>query len=335
MNIKFFATVILSGMILFSGCGTQKRLDTPVKKSVPSWYVNQPGTTSTTLYSVGEGQDKEAAVMNALGNMVSTLSVSFSSQYSSKEVIEEGVKNTRQLTASSEIQSDVKKIRISNYELLEHKELGFRQHIVLIKSDKQKLFNSLKSELEQKFDLIDKEKDALSRYHALKQLLFYKKAKMDISDVPNTLVVMNVLNDSFDGRPYLTKVSSVNSQYDRLLSEISFSVKSNGDAKGLESSIINGLNDEKLQVRYATGKKHFILTVTSKTQEASSHGFTIARTSIDISVRDYRGSVIGSNKLNLIGQSTQGYEIAKESVAVKLNEMIKKEGISKVIGLDL
>lgn len=333
--MRFFTTVILLALVVLSGCGTQKRIEPPVKKVVPSWYVNQPKTTSTTLYAVGEGQDKEAAVMNALSNMVSTLSVSFASQYSSKEVIEEGVKNSRQLTASSEIQSDVKRIRISNYEVLEHKELGFRQHIVLIKSDKQKLFDSLKSEIDQKFDLIDKEKESIGRYHAIKQLLFYKKAKASIEDVPNTLVVMNVLNNSFDSKSYLTKVTGVNSDYDRLLSEISFGVKSNDDAKSLESPIINGLSDEKLQVRYATGKKHFILTVTSKTQEAFSHGFVIARSAIDISVRDYRGSVIGSNKLNLIGQSTQGYEIAKESIAIKLNEMIKKEGISKVVGLEL
>lgn len=335
MNIKYFIAAILSGVLFFTGCGSQKRVDIVQKKVVPSWYVNPPKTTSSTLYAIGEATSKEEAVLNALNNMASTLSVSIASQYSSKEVVQEGTISSRQLTASNEIQSDVQKLRISSYELLESKELGFRQYIVLVSSDKQKLFDSLKSELDQKFALIDKETQGLDRYHAIKQLSVYSKAKSDVQNVPNTLIVMNVLNSSFDGKDYLDKVSRVNSDYDKLLSSITFTIKSDNEAKNLESSIANGLSEKKLQIQYGTGKKHFIITLTSKNQKAVSHGFNIIRAAIDIRIRDYRGSVIGSNKLNIIGQSTQGYEIAKENVAIKLNEMIKKDGIAKVIGLDL
>ncbi|MCF6309158.1 MAG: LPP20 family lipoprotein [Sulfurimonas sp.] len=334
-KMRFFITAILVSLVFFSGCGSQKSVNFTPKKAIPAWYAKPPLVTTTTLYAIGEAQNKDEAIVNALNNMASTLSVSIGSQFTSREVVEDGIKSSHQVTSSNEIQSDVKKLRISNYEVLDSKELGFRKYIVLIKSDKQKLFNSLKNEVDQKFAFIDKQKETIARYHAIKQLTIYKKAKSDIADVPNTLIIMNVLNESFDSKEYVNKVEAVNSNYDKLLSSITFTIQSNTEAKDLEASIKKGLTAKELQVQYNTGKKHFILIITSKIDKASTYGFTLARAAINIIVRDYRGSIIGSNKLNIVGQSTQGYNVAKENVAIKLNEMIKKDGIGKVIGLDL
>ena len=59
----------------------------------------------------------------------------------------------------------------------------------------------------------------------------------------------------------------------------------------------------------------------------------MARSAISILIKESKGNTIGSNKLNITGQSNGSYDIAKENVAVKLNALIEKEGISKVIGL--
>lgn len=335
MNMRFFTTTILLGLLFLTGCGTSKQIDLRVKAKVPAWYAKPPLVTQTTLYAIGEAPNKDEAIVNALNNMASTLSVSVASKFSSKEVVQEGINSSHQLTASNEIQSNVKKLRISNYVVLEYKELGYRKHIVLIKSDKQKLFESLKNELDNKFALIDKQRETVGRYHAIKQLSMYKKNKTDLANVPNTLIVMNVLNSSFDGKDYINKYEAVNSDYGKLLSSITFGIQGDPESSALVAPVGQGISAKKLRIQYATGKKHFIITITSKIEKARAYGFTLARSAIYIMVRDYRGSIIGSNKLNIIGQSTQGYEIAKENIAIKLNEMIKKDGISKVIGLDL
>ena len=61
----------------------------------------------------------------------------------------------------------------------------------------------------------------------------------------------------------------------------------------------------------------------------------MARSVITITIKDNTGAIIGSNKLNITGQSSQGYGIAKENVAMKLNALIKEKGIAEVIGLEL
>lgn len=335
-RVKYFlAAAQFVALILSAGCGVQKEADIPQKKALPSWYVNPPQTTQTTLYAIGEGEDRDEALKNALNMMASTLSVSISSQFDSQKIVQEGLVNSHQSIVKSQTQSDVKKIRISSYELMESQKLGFRNHIVLIKSDKQKLFESLVSELEQKFALVDLQMKTLHLHHALQRINIYKKAKDDIKDVPDSLIVINVLNSSFDSKIYLKKIEALDGAYEKLLSSITVQIECDNESKNLEAPIREGLNSKKIRIKSGSGETHFRVVVKSSIQKASSYGFTLARSAIEISVKDSKGSVVASNKLNIVGQSTQGYDVAKESVAVKLDEMIKKDGIGKITGLDL
>ena len=330
-----FNLLLVSIVLFLTACGSDKRVVVAQKQELPPWYISAPKSSSTDLYSVGEGQTKKDAIADALSMMVSTLSVSISSSFNSKTVVKEGLRSSNEAVYTSEIQSDVKKIRISNYELINYKNIGYKKYIVLVKSNKKLLFNSMQKELEQKFYLINKQEKALKNQNTIKQMNGYREFKEYLADVPDTLVVMNVLDENFSGNKYLEKYELINRKYKRLFSDLSFSVNSNSTANNLKSAIHNGLNMEKLRVSKSKGKNHFNIYVKSSIQKANSYGFTLARSSIDITVKDYKGVIIGSNKLNIVGQSSQGYAIAKENIAFKLNKMIKKDGISKVIGLKI
>ncbi len=333
---RFFSlTLLIIGILTFSGCFSKKEIDLRSQKVLPAWYTNPLQTTSATLYATGEGEEREDAVANALSMMASTLSVSIASQFNSKKVVKEGLQNSIDSTVSNEVQSDVKKIRISHYEILNSQEAGFKKYIVLIKSDKQKLFESLKNELDKKFAMIEGKMEDASVHHALQKLHVYKMAKADLEDVSNTLTVMNVLNGSFSSKGYIDKIKMIESRYESEISNISFSIECDEASKNLEASIKEGLGLKKLQIKKSNGEKHFKIVVASNIQRASSYGFTLARAAIEITVKDYKNSVVGSSKLNITGQSTQGYEIAKESVAIKFGEMIKKEGVGKILGIEL
>lgn len=321
--------------LLFSGCSSDKKMVVNEKKELPSWVNNPPSSSNGFLYAVGEGQNKEEAVANALSFMVSTLSVSISSQFQSKSVVKEGYNSSNQATYTNEIQSDVKRIRISNYELVDSQNIGYKKEVVLIKSNKKELFESLAHEIEQKFSQIEQKKSTLSHSNAIKKLLFYKETQESLALLGDTLLVMNSLDKSFTGEHYLSHAQLLDKEYERLLLSVSFSVESNSDAKNLVSSITKALSDKKLKVNNNSHENHFRVIITSHTVQTSSYGFILARSAIDLSIKDANGAVIGSNKLNITGQSTQGYAQAKESVAIKLSEMIKKEGVEKVIGLNI
>ena len=335
MYLKLFFIGMSFSLLFFSGCGSQKRVVVAQKKEIPAWYQHPPKSSTSELYAVGSGRDKQSAITDALTQMVSTLSVSVSSKFSAKTVVKEGSVNSSTGVYTDESTSEVQNIRISNYELLESQSLGFKNYAVLIKSNKKKLFESMKQEIEQNFEIIKQERKSVEHLNMMKHLSFYKKSKETLSRLPNTLLVMSELNAAFDGTAYLSKAQAINAEYKKLLSSITFSIKSNTQARNLIAPIAKGISAKKLKIADSSGKKHFDIMIISDIQRASSYGFTLARSAISITIKDSTGAVIGSNKLNLTGQSSQGFGIAKENVALKLNALIAKEGIAEVIGLEI
>ena len=93
MYIKLFFIGMSFSLLFFSGCGSQKRAVVAQKKEIPAWYQHPPKSSMSELYAVGSGRDKQAAITDALTQMVSTLSVSVSSKFSAKTVVKEAQGN--------------------------------------------------------------------------------------------------------------------------------------------------------------------------------------------------------------------------------------------------
>lgn len=336
MRERFFTSIVFIAILsLFFGCLSSKEIEATPKKSLPLWYTNPPKTSSQMLYATGEGVSKEEAVANALSMMASTLSVSISSQFSSKKVVKEGSQNSVDATISNEVQSDVKKIRIASYEILNAEEIGFKKHIVLIKSDKEKLFLSFKNEIEQRFAMIEGDIRVSKKHSILSELKSYKKAHESMDDIPNILTVMNVLKSSFDSKEYIDAMDKIEGEYSSLLASLSFDIRCDEESKNLQAHIRDALISKKVQIKNASGERHFSLSVTSDIQKASSYGFMIIRSAIEITLKDSKGSILSNKKLNITAQSAQSYEIAKEGIAIKFGETVKKEGMLKIVDLEL
>lgn len=336
MRDRFFSFIIFIAVLsLFLGCSSSKEIEITPKKSLPAWYINPPKTSSQMLYATGEGASRDEAVANALSMMASTLSVSIASQFSSKKVVKEGSQNSIDTTVSSEVQSDVKKIRIASYEVLNAQETGFKKHIVLVRSEKQKLFLSFQNEIEQRFAMIESDRRVSKKHSLLHELKSYKKAHESMQDIPHILTVMNVLNTSFDFKEYMDAMDKIKGEYSALLASLSFEIRCDEESKNLQAHIRDALIAKKLQIKNGSGERHFSLSVTSDIQKASSYGFFIMRSAIEITLKDSKGSVLSNKKLNLTAQSAQSYEIAKEGIAIKFGEMIKKEGMLKIVDLEL
>ncbi len=322
-------------LMLVVGCGAQKRVVVAKEDKLPSWYIHPPKSTATDLYALGEGKSQKEAVAEALTAMVATLSVSVSSSFHANTVVKEGRVNSVDATYNNDVQSDVQKIRISNYSIAHSKALGFKRYAVLVKSNKKKLLIAMKKELDQKFFTISQEENSLSRVDALKQLAYYKRKKESFKSIQNKLLVMNSLDENFDASEYIRKTQIISSKYQSLAQNIRFSLTANNAGNYLIASFSKGLSQKHFSIKKGRGKFHFTIFINAKIEKANAYGFTLARTEIKIVTKDYRGTIIGSNVLNITGQSSQGFAIAKQSVIIKLNAMIQKEGIDKILGVSI
>lgn len=327
-------TLLLLATLFLSGCGAEKKTAVTSPKPLPSWYTNPPQSDQHFLYEVAEGRDKQGAIANALNLMASTLSVTIASDYTSHTKERSGGVESYQQDIESSVKAKVKALRISNYRVLESTQQGFRRHLVLIQSDKQQLFESLKQELDAKILVLDDQKAHIGDKNVVEQLRFYKKADSDFSAIEHTLTIMNVLNSAFDSRSYIAVANRYKSSYNDLRAKITFDIEANSDGSNLVEPIKAGLSARKLLVENRRDLYHLNILINAESQTVHSMGFDLARTAISLTTRDHLGTTIGSNKINIIGQSTQGYAVAKENVAIKLKRMIDKEGVESVLGLE-
>ena len=264
--MKILVSLFITLFIL-SGCGSQKRVVIK-QKELPSWYVKPTKSTTTTLFAVGEGRDKQEAIANALNNMASTLSVSLSSEFNTKSVIRDGDIQSNQTTSINEINTKVDTIRINSFEVINSQSFGFKKYLAEVKADKRKLFLGLQKEIDQKLNTIQNKNKEAQNYNAIKRLSIYKEAKFLTKDIKHTLLVMNTLNASFDDRNYINKVQDIDNKYERISSKISFKINSNNDAKNLQSSIANGLTNKKYKIKNSGGVYNFKIYISSKTSKA-------------------------------------------------------------------
>ena len=330
--IKRGIIVVVSVVLFFtlSGCGSSKGV-VLTKRELPLWYEKPLSSTQKTLYSIASGKSKEAAVTNALSMMLSTLSVSVSSKYSSKS---EELNNHITTHSTLDIESEVKKIRIGNYKVINQKRVGFKNYVVQIASDKQELFHSLHQELQQKFTLAHLDSRTLQKLNALEQLQRYEKLDKSLQRLQSTLLVMHSLDATFDGNEFIEMYRKNRKNITKLHSKISFSVVSDNQGLNLHTSIMSAINLKGFKIKDENSRFNFRVKIKTTINRAQSYGFILARAAVIIEVLDSKNSVIGSNKLHIVGQSTQGYKVAQESVSQKLKRVIKKDGIEKVLGLD-
>lgn len=330
MNI--FSRILLVFGLLLGGCASKQKVVVP-KKELPSWYVHPPQSNSFELFALGEGENQQDAINNALSLMVSTLSVSISSSFRAKTVVKEGSVNSSEATYINKTQAEVQKIRISEYEILHVIQLGFKRYVAVVKVNKQKLFQGLKNEIDQKFEIYKNDIKNIQHLDALKQLAYYKNIKKSFGYIENALIVMKVLHRGFDDTKYLTTMNEINTKHQYLLQHISFWVITN--VQSLSKPVISALTRQKFTVKNAKSKIHFDIYINAKIQKANAYGFSLVRSEILFVTKNYKGEVIASNVVHVTGQSSQGYAIAKQNLTKRLNRLIQKEGIAKVLNIDI
>ena len=319
--------------LLLTACGNSKERVVVKERTLPAWYLKPPQSNSKEMYGIGEGKDKQEALSNALSSLLATLSVSISSNYSAKSVIKEGRINSNDATYVNEVHSEVKKIRISSYEVMQTQKLGFKKYAVLVKVDRAKFFKSLQNEIDQEFALINSWEKRKAKKSALDTLSFYNKALNNLSDLQNRLLVMSVLNENFNTKPYLQKYEQLFSKREKLLKSITFWVDAN--YKPLITPITKGLSAKEFRIKNQRSKNHFNISIKSSMQKANAYGFYIIRAAINITTKDNYGNRLATNLINITGQSSQSYAIAKQDVAKKLSKLVDKEGIAKILNINI
>ena len=335
MKKIFYALILTVSVFLLTGCFGVRAKST-AEGGVPKWYTTPPNNNGVFLYGTGAGYSKDDAINSALDNMVSRLSISIQSTYKNKTRVESGEFNSYYKKSEKNIKSEVAKIRVSNYDVSKSYTADDGTIYMLVRSNKDKFFNSLKKELDIK---IKKAKDNIalnSNANVLKRYSFYKAAVKNLSSIVPNLLVLNVLNEDFNDKKYLNTIAKLNKDFENLKKSISFYIVADKNSLKLVEPIRVALTNAHLKVvrKKPNSKNGLIIVINSRVKNTKTMGMQVAKFAVDIKISEISGNIIGGNKLSLKGISAQGFELATEDAAKRLQKIIQKKGIGKILGVD-
>ncbi len=330
MQTRYMMKVLLTVFmfILFSGCGGTKPAPVVVKKVVPAW-VNAPLPQDTKLYMYGMGieETRELAIKSALSDMVAKLGTTIESSYESNQVVHGSYSN---LVVKNQIKSDVAKIKVNNYTVVESAKISYREFAVMLRSDKQKFVLGLKQNLKMSEKSISEEykavksSDTLSRYNTKKELS--QNAYKLLTDI----LIISELDSSFNVKKYLDFVDTKRQQYLQETKNLKFFVSGNTKSQKFVDNIKNHLAQNGYSV---TNSKHNSLHVKIQTKDRVSRG-DIAVVTMNVSVYN-KSSRVGGKSFILKERYNGSMEGVYKNASIHLNQDIKALGINEVLGINL
>ncbi|MEA3373226.1 MAG: LPP20 family lipoprotein [Campylobacterota bacterium] len=336
MKALFTGILFAIMLISLSACGGSK--PAPVvtqKKPLPEWYLTPPLNSDAYLYGVGDGKNLDEAKKHALESMVAQLGISIASRFESATEVSKGYREYLKKSTTSELKSEIAKIRISNYEVIKSDKRSYNHFIALVRSDKQSFMNGLLKELELTYGKITSQERLMASSDLLSRYRFYADASNRLNETFSTLLILSTVDKTFDDSPYLKQSAKISKAFETLKAQLAFSVEGDSDTRKFAEVISVALTDNKMRVvrPSQSDQNSLAVSLASSIETARSRGFDIARIALVIEVRNHQGKIIGGNKLNLTGQATQGMDVAINNASKKLQKLIEKEGLSNVLGI--
>lgn len=324
-------------MAVLSGCGSEpvKPLST-VEKPVPDWFLNPPQDTLKTLYGAGEGTTRKGAISAALVDLASKLSVEVSSTFETNLTVTESTYTYIDRSSQKNIQSEVRNIRINQYQTEQVARLAYGKYVAVVSVQRQQLFKDLLNQQQQQMQSLEVAEKAETNKSDLARYLFYKTSLESLDSFRHRLLVMQTLNTNFSPRMFSEFLAAYETQVSTLKSHLIFTFEADADSTKMIAPLQNALTKEQFKVQKSTRPGTFsgYFKLKSNTQKSQAYGFYIVRLGLQIEVSD-GVSTLGGQKLNLKGQSTQGYDQAIEFAAIKFQKQLETQGLNKVVGLNL
>ena len=267
--------------------------------------------------------------------MISQLGISVSSSYASKMNSHKSYHEYVTKDTSFEVKSEVSKIRISNYEVIQREQYKYNRFMVLVHSNKEQFTQALVKELKAKTQKLETQRRTLTASDPISRYKFYERSQVEIKEMFSSVLILDTLDNSFNDTAYTGVVETINDEFQALKKEMTFSLSYDSASKGFKEEIQIALTNEDKRIveKQRNNKNHISIVLRTTAEYARSNGFNIARAVLQIDVKDNNNKVIGGNRINLIGHATQGDAIALNNAVKKLHDLIQKDGIDTVLGI--
>ena len=247
----FLTTLLLTSFItLITACSSSedvKPIVISTHTSMPSWYTDPDMSNKSYIYGLGQGDSRKDAINSALNDSVSTLNVSVSSSFE-RSISSSNNNGTEFYDTNTQESINVvtEELSLNNYEVVEQKRLDKGTHVVMIRVNKHKLFQSLYADLENSFKMLDA--TLQSKADTLEMILIYRKYLGIIKQHMASLGILHTLNPAFDDEAFKQQYKEVLNTHNKLIENKVFKLEINDPYDTYTSTIKKGLMGDGVKV---------------------------------------------------------------------------------------
>jgi len=317
-------------VLSLSGCVGNLNLSPNKEVSIPTWYLNAPSNNSIFIY--GEGESKVSvndAKNNALNTMASKLVVSVDSTISSRTTSSINANgNSYSKDVTKDVKVNVEKIKFTNASTEKSENIN-DSFFVLMKVNRQELFENKKKEFDIRDSRITAKYNSLEKYGKLEQIHILKTLYPTIKIAKTQSIVLHAINNDFDQAPFIKKYDSYIDKINELKNSSTIMIKTNNRKKYFADSLIDMLNQKQYRVSY-TLNSDIIVSLNNKVKYSIARGWNIAKVTTTISVMSNK-KIISNTIVSSIGRSSTSQESALENASVDFLEQIEEKTLDKVI----
>ena len=325
--IKLSNILVVLSIILLGGCAEPKVQTLHTEKTLPSWYLTPLLNNAEYIYGVGSGEDYDKSVKSALNNLISKLGISIKSTYKSNSNLQTGYREYFTKKTSTDLTSEVKKIRISNYEIINTQKQKYDFYVTLVRSNKELFKKSLIDSTDQIYADIGFKNRNISKTNPLTRYKFYENASKTLHETLPTLLVINSLDENFDNKKYLSQIKTIDLELDLLQKNMRLYFTYSKGYELFTNALKSSINDSGISISTVSkeDKNQLEIYTSYKVNKSSSNGFFIARVSISITIKNYLGNTINTQVMNAIGHSTYSIEGAIDDAAENFKDELASD----------
>lgn len=324
---KLFTNALV--LLSLSGCSGNLSL-TKEDMKIPEWYINAPVNNTVFIYGEGESSVSVSdAKNNALNNMASKLVISVGSNMSSTTTSSRNDNgNSYSKDVTKYVKTNVGKIKFTNAST--EKSVQIKESFyVLMKVNRQELFENKKKEFDIRDSRIETKYNSLGKYGKLEQIHILQTLYPTIKKAETQSIVLNAINNDFDQALYIKKYGSYIDKISEIKENSTIMVKTNNRKKYFSDSLIDILNQKQYRVSY-TLDSDVIVSLNNKVKYSIARGWNIAKVSTTISVIS-NNKIISNTIITSLGRSSTSRESALENASTDFLEQIEEKTLDKVI----
>lgn len=325
--------LIICLLVLGGYASTAQTHRIPHAKELPQWVQTPPQEDTQFLYAVSIERDYESALGAALNNIASQLGVTLASSFTTQTKTSEYFANS---LSQSTISAEVAKIYIADYEVLQTQKISYDAYALLVRSDKNKLYEALTSQLILEKNSIEKEFASLA--HEDSKLLRYNAKALLAGRAHAMMPKINAaaaLESSFDKTLYTDFVAMLNESFIKEQSTLRFRLQSDEASGVFLQKLVEYLTQKSLRLGDTTEKNTITIKLATQQHATEGLGVPIVNVTNDIALYEHNGVSLGGKRNIFKVRKSQTEAQTLQNASLAFETLLQDKGLQEVLGFPL